>query len=93
MNRIKHPTIVGSVYIAEAVISRLENQAVKRCGSHDTLYEQFFSQEVAEFASTLTQPDREKFLVVVADMHSGFNANSQHLIPKTIAEINNSYNI
>lgn len=93
MTRIKHPTIAGCVYIAEAVIKRLERSAGRRCGCHDTLYEQFFSQEVMEFAGELKPTERKKFLAVVADLHSGFNALSYLLIPDTIAEINESYNI
>lgn len=91
--RIKHPIISGSVYIAEAVIKRLERSAGRRCGCHEMLYEQFFSQEVMGFAAELTQIERNKFLAVVADIHSGFDALSYFLIPDTIAEINETYHI
>lgn len=91
--RIKHPTTKGAVYIAEAVISRLERNAAQRCGLHDMLYEQFFSQEVMAFAIELNPIEGYKFLSVVADVHSGFDAYSYSLIPETIGEINKSYDL
>lgn len=90
--RIKHPTTKGAVYIAEAIISRMERNAAQRCGLHDILYEQFFSQEVMEFTNRLNPPEGNKFLSVVADRHPEFDAHSYLLIPETIEAISQSYN-
>jgi len=68
-HRIKHPTTKGAIYIAEAVISRLERNAGRRCGSYDTLYDQFLSEEIHEFADTLNSDDRDKFIDIATSLH------------------------
>lgn len=68
-HRIKHPTTKGAIYIAEAVISRLERNAGRRCGSYDTLYDQFLSEEIHEFGDTLNSDDRDKFIDIATSLH------------------------
>lgn len=68
-HRIKHPTTKGAVYIAEAVISRLEHSAGRRCGLHDTLYNKFLSEEIHEFADNLNDDERDKFIEVASSLH------------------------
>ena len=67
--RIKHPTIKGAVYIAESVISRMEHSAGRRCGLHDTLYNQFLSEEIHEFADSLNNDERGKFIEIASTLH------------------------
>ena len=85
--RIKHPTVCGSVYIAEAVISRLEKKAIRDCGGHDVLYEQFFSREVLDFASTLKTEEIAKFIAAVKEIHAGYLPDGHLLISNTLNEI------
>ncbi|HGK8529475.1 TPA: hypothetical protein ACKWS1_004481 [Yersinia enterocolitica] len=67
--RIKHPTIKDAVYIAESVILRLEHSAGRRCGLHDTLYDQFLSEEIHEFANSLNNDERDKFIEIASALH------------------------
>lgn len=67
--RIKHPTIKDAVYIAESVISRMEHSAGRRCGLHDTLYNQFLSEEIHEFADSLNNDERGKFIEIASTLH------------------------
>ena len=67
--RIKHPTIKDAVYIAESVISRMEHSAGRRCGLHDTLYNQFLSEEIHEFADSLNDGERDKFIEIASALH------------------------
>lgn len=67
--RIKHPTIKDAVYIAESVISRMEHSAGRRCGLYDTLYDQFLSEEIHEFADSLNDDERDKFIEIASSLH------------------------
>jgi len=69
IHRIKHPTTKGAVYIAEAVITRLERNAGRCCGLYDTLYDQFLSEEIYEFADTLNIDERSKFIDIASSLH------------------------
>ncbi len=67
--RIKHPTIKDAVYIAESVISRMEHSAGRRCGLHDTLYDQSLSEEIHKFADSLNNDERDKFIEIASTLH------------------------
>lgn len=67
--RIKHPKIKDAVYIAESIISRMEHSAGRRCGLYDTLYDQFLSEEIHEFADILNDDERGKFIEIASTLH------------------------
>ena len=85
--RIKHPTIKDAVYIAESVISRMEHSAGRRCGLHDTLYNQFLSEEIHEFADSLNNDERGKFIEIASTLHPHIKEYDSYKTLKTISSL------
>lgn len=75
--RIENPNIKGACFIVENILKRFANDAARRCGSHDTLYDIFFKENVYAFADTLDH-ERDRFLTVVREAYPYFE-NTQTL--------------
>jgi hypothetical protein len=77
--RIENPNIKGACFIAENILKHFANDAAKRCGLYDTLYDAFFKENVYAFADTLEFNERDKFLTVAHETYPSFDKSTQTL--------------